>query len=379
MKLRRLAHNCWGLLLVSALMTSSIGCHGGEHEWPPLSEQKIYVADKFFDIAVLDEKRAIVIGYGGKMIATDNAGFAWEQIDVGTHKSLYSIDFAEGGQVGWVVGEEGLILRTTDGGKTWSQQETPLWLDKECADEEERQYRSEDEPCLYAYLFAVSVVDENTAHIVGDKSIYTKTTDGGKTWETQTITLDTGDIAADLLLAFEDPVLYDVEFLDADNGYIVGEFGKVYHTSDGGESFVEQQESVMDESVLDILDLPTMFDVEFADANNGMIAGLDGRIAVTNDGGKDWNFVPSNVPEFIDPFYAGVILPNGKRWVVGASGQVVTADAGGEFRKGDLGSRVTTWMRRIRFHDSDHGWLVGGFGLIMYTDDGGETWYRRLG
>jgi photosystem II stability/assembly factor-like uncharacterized protein len=378
MKLRHLAQNCWGLLLVSALLTTVIGCHG-EHEWPPLSEQKIYVADKFFDVAVLDEKSAIVIGYGGKMISTENAGFAWELVDTGTSKSLYSIDFAPGGQVGWLVGESGLILRTTDGGKTWSQQETELWLDKECADEEEMKYRDENEPCLYAYLFAVSVVDENTAHIIGDKSIYTRTTDGGKTWNTQTITLES-DISDDLKLAFEDPVLYDVEFLDADNGYIVGEFGKIYHTTDGGETFTEQQESVMDESVIDILDLPTMFDVEFYDENNGMIVGLDGRVAVTTDGGEDWNFVPHHEDDYVDPFYSAAILSNGQRWAVGASGQVVHSAAGdSDFSRGDLGSRVTTWMRRIRFHDDKHGWIVGGFGLIMYTDDGGETWFRRLG
>ena len=62
------------------------------------------------------------------------------------------------------------------------------------------------------------------------------------------------------------------------------------------------------------------------------------------------------------------------------SGQVVHSAAGdSDFSRGDLGSRVTTWMRRIRFHDDKHGWIVGGFGLIMYTDDGGETWFRRLG
>jgi photosystem II stability/assembly factor-like uncharacterized protein len=53
---------------------------------------------------------------------------------------------------------------------------------------------------------------------------------------------------------------------------------------------------------------------------------------------------------------------------------------GEPFARGDLGSRVNNWMRRIRFLDGDkYGWLVGGFGLIMNTDDGGKTWYRRIG
>jgi photosystem II stability/assembly factor-like uncharacterized protein len=65
--------------------------------------------------------------------------------------------------------------------------------------------------------------------------------------------------------------------------------------------------------------------------------------------------------------------------VVGASGQVARADRGAEFGRGDLGSRVNNWIRRVRFHDDKHGWLVGGFGLIMSTEDGGKTWYRRIG
>ena len=125
--------------------------------------------------------------------------------------------------------------------------------------------------------------------------------------------------------------------------------------------------------------MPTLFDVEFVNDQHGIAAGLDGRIAETTDGGKNWDFRPTNVEDFVDPFYSATILADGTRWVVGASGQVARADRGAEFGRGDLGSRVNNWIRRVRFHGDKHGWLVGGFGLIMSTEDGGKTWYRRIG
>jgi photosystem II stability/assembly factor-like uncharacterized protein len=370
-------------LALGAVLLLSAGCHG-EIDYLPLAEQKIYVSDKFFDVAVLDPKNAIVIGYGGKMITTADGGFTWSQTDLGTNKSLYSIDFAPDGKTGWVVGQEGLILRTEDAGKTWTKQYTELWLDQKCSDPEERKFRLEDPeapPCQHAYLFGVSVVDANTAHVIGDKSTYTYTTDGGKTWSSRVLKVESAEeVGADMELALEDPVLYDVEFLDSQRGYIVGEFGKIYYTADGGQSFVEQQETLMDETVIDILDLPTLFDIEFVNDQHGIAAGLDGRIAETRDGGQNWDFLPNNVDDFVDPFYSATILDDGTRWVVGASGQVVKAAAGEPFARGDLGSRVNNWMRRVRFLEGDKvGWLVGGFGLIMNTDDGGKTWYRRIG
>ena len=365
-------------LMLTGALAILAGCHS-EEAWEPLNEQKIYVADKFFDVYVPDAKRALVIGYGGKIIETTDGGFSWSTVPSGTDLALYSIDFAADKKTGWIVGQQGLVLKTADGGKTWAQQPAEVWLDPLCSDPEERRLRPEDKPCQYAYLFAVSVIDQNNAAAIGDKSTYMRTRDGGRTWEVRTLKFEEEGIGDDLMLAFEDPVLYDVEFLDANNGYIVGEFGKIYHTTDGGETWSQQQESVMDDSVLDILDLPTLFDIEFRDANNGIACGLDGRIATTSDGGNDWNFVANNVAEYVDPFYSATILPNGNRWVVGSSGQVVVSAPGGAFAKGNLGSEVYNWLRRVRFLDDKVGWLVGGFGFIMSTDDGGKTWYRRIG
>jgi photosystem II stability/assembly factor-like uncharacterized protein len=378
MGMTRVWYRSCAVLMTAVALALTAGCHS-EGEREPLTEQKIYVSDKFFDVAVMDPQRALVIGYGGKILETTDGGFTWAQIASGTDKALYSVDFTDDGQTGFIVGESGLLLKSIDSGKSWAQQEVVVWLDSECNDPEERRFRELDDPCQYAYLFAVSVIDKDNVALIGDKSIYARSRDGGATWEVETLKFEDEDIDPDMALAFEDPVLYDIEFLDVKNGYIVGEFGKIYHTTDGGESWEQQQESMMDETVFDILDLPTLFDVDFNGPDNGIVVGLDGRIAVTTDGGKDWNFVLNNVDDYIDPFYSATILDDGTRWVVGASGQVVMAQGDQPFARGDLGSAVNSWMRRVRFVDDKHGWLVGGFGLVMSTDDGGKTWYRRIG
>ncbi len=367
-------------LLVAFAVSATVlsGCHGSG-DWAPLTSQKIYVSDKFFDVAPVGPKHAIVIGYGGKILETTDSGISWGIVPSGSNYSLYSIDFADDGKTGWIVGQEGFILKTIDGGKTWNEQVAEAYLDPDCRDPKLREQRLESERCDEAYLFAVSAIDANNVVAVGDRSVFTRSRDGGKTWQTETLTFIDPDMSPDWLLAFEDPVLYDIEFLDANNGYIVGEFGKIYHTTDGGESWTEQHKSLMDASVFDVLDMPTLFDVAFADAKNGIAVGLDGRIALTTDGGQDWNFVPNNVEDYGDPFYSAAILPDGTRWAVGASGQSVSAGSGKEFGRAVLGGAVYSWLRRIRFYDKDTAWVVGGFGLILNTHDGGKTWYRRIG
>ena len=365
----------FAMAAVAALFV--VGCEG-HSEWAPLASQQIYVSDKFYDIAPLSANRAIVVGYGGKMLVTKDAGISWQKVDIGSRQSIFSIDFVDD-STGWAVGQDGLILKTTDAGANWQRQQAEAYLDPDCRDPEKRAQRFEDERCDEAYLFAVAAIDSDNVMAIGDRSVLTRSRDGGKTWQTETLKFVDPDMSPDWLLAFEDPVLYDIEFLDSHNGYIVGEFGRIYHTSDGGGSWEQQQKSVMDASVFDVLDLPTLFDVEFVDHRRGIAVGLDGRIAVTDDGGKDWNFTPNNVEDYDDPFYAATILPDGARWAVGASGQVVKAEAGKAFGRGSLGGAVYSWLRRIRFFDEKNGWVVGGFGLIMNTQDGGKTWYRRIG
>jgi photosystem II stability/assembly factor-like uncharacterized protein len=349
------------------------GCHHGETEYAPLTSQKIYVSDRFYDTALLGPKHAIVTGYNGKVLETTDAGMSWNLVDVGSDQALYNIDFATD-SVGWIVGQEATILRTSDGGKSWESQAGDIYMTSDCLED------PEDEECALAPLFAVSAIDANNAIAIGDRSTVVKTSDGGKTWDVSTLTPEGQDeLDLNSLLAFEDPVLYDVEFFDAQTGFVVGEFGKIYKTTDGGAHWNEKQATLVGDDYFDVLDLPTFFDIEFLNRDLGYVVGLDARVARTTDGGETWTWMPHNVEEYKAPFYSSEVKPDRSVWVVGASGQVVQSKDGTTFAKGGFGTQVNNWIRSVEFYDNDNGWVVGGFGFIMNTSDGGQTWFRRIG
>lgn len=369
----RLALPMVALGLVSA-------CHH-EDAWEPMATQTVYLSDRFYDLALLGPKEALVAGYDGKLMRTTDSGMSWKKIDTGTRNALYSVDFAKDNKTGWMVGQAAEILKTTDGGLTWKAQGGHIYLSDECRQGGgDPDATAESNKCPLAPLFAVSVIDANTAVAIGDRSTITRTSDGGATWVTSTLRppMPEGE-DENSQIAFEDPVLYDVFFADAQTGYVVGEFGKILKTIDGGKTWTEKEASLAGGDYFDVQELPTFFDIDFRNATEGIVVGLDGRIARTSDGGETWAWAPNNVAAYDSPFYSVDLLPSGKVWAVGASGQVVTAEPGGEFAQGSFGTQVNNWIRDVEFYDDQNGWAVGGFGFIMNTSDGGKTWFRRIG
>ena len=353
----RVLRGVHGLLGVAAIALVA-GCHK-EVEDVPLLKRTIGISDKFYDVHAMDAEKAIVVGYSGKILLTTDAGFTWTQPTSGTNRALYRVRFVDP-ETGWVSGQEGLILHTTDGGKTWVRQKTGTSV----------------------YLFSLSFIDRNRGWAIGDKSILVQTTDGGGTWSLHKITTAAQkEVSAEEAIASADPVLYDVQFIDANTGWVVGEFGKIYHTTDGGQTWTEQQLSLIGAEVVDALDLPTFFGVRFSDAQTGLAAGLDGKIARTSDAGASWKFEKMKLEyPIVDPLYNPGLFPDGTGWAIGAAGEVVRLDTpGGEWQRAKLGMEVVTWLRGMSWLDRDNGWIVGGLGLILHTKDGGKTWIPSLG
>jgi photosystem II stability/assembly factor-like uncharacterized protein len=345
-----------------------LGCHH-EVEMVPLVERTIYVTDKFYDVQATSKDRAFVIGYGGKILETTTGGNVWEQRPSGTELALYGIEMATDTQ-GWIVGQEGLILHTADGGKTWQPQESNAT------------FKDSDGTPKRAYLFAIDALDANTAFAVGDRSMLTSTSDGGKTWKARKVPMEL-DTSGGESLAAADPIFYAVKFTDAQHGWIVGEFGKIMYTADGGDTWREQERTLMEGTgFFDLLDLPTLFGVHATDGQRAVTVGLEGHIARTTDGGARWTFdkVDAGDIALVDPLYEATELPDGTAWAIGAAGEVLRkGPADPAWRRAKIGQDVLTWLRGVHFSDDKHGWMVGGFGLVFRTTDGGKTWLPSQG
>lgn len=231
---------------------------------------------------------------------------------------------------GWAVGDHGTVLRTVDGGDTW----TIIWTG------------------VSANLAAVAFTDTLHGLAVGQNSILS-TSDGGMTWTSRWIDSPTG--------------LRDVAMINDSVGWIVGDF--CYHTTDGGENWVEV--AVPHDSV--------MVTVKFSDWAHGWVLSARDSIARTTDGGHTWTATTIRSLElwsmdFIDSL-------NG--WV--AAYVDVFHYAPARTRDGGLTwtmlpSMPTDIPNVLVFVDSLHGWTVGrGFitGEVSGTADGGLTWHHR--
>lgn len=177
--------------------------------------------------------------------------------------------------------------------------------------------------------------------------------------------------------------LYGVKALSASEAWAVGNFGAIYHTTNGGTSW-DQKDSTTK--------LP-LFSIDFADARQGWAVGKSAMIVHTADGGATWKAQKSPLPA--DKHLFKVDAVDAKTvWAVGDWGTVVVTHDGGEHwddrslgtftvqveqTAGRNAATVTDdiILYDIAFPDAQHGYIVGEFGTVLATSDGGSTWWRR--
>jgi len=76
-----------------------------------------------YHIDFRDDKKGWAVGERGTVLRTTDGGETWSPVIVSTKVTLLSVQFLNDDD-GWAIGRGGTILRTEDQGRTWLQQES---------------------------------------------------------------------------------------------------------------------------------------------------------------------------------------------------------------------------------------------------------------
>lgn len=195
--------------------------------------------------------RIVAVGDHGIILLSDDGGRSHRQAkSVPIDATLTSVSFVTA-TLGWAAGHWGAVLRTDDGGETWTRQ---------------RLDTSQDRP-----LFALHFFDAKHGVAVGLWSLVLVTDDGGQTWKTVELAPPEGAKKADLNLLglFAD---------GAGRLFAAGERGMVLRSDDRGHHWTY---------------LPTGYKGSFwtglvAPDGALLVAGLRGSLYRGTDDGKVW-------------------------------------------------------------------------------------------
>ncbi len=158
----------------------------------------------------------------------------------------------------------------------------------------------------------------------------------------------------------------DVFFINSSEGWIVGSSGTILHTVDGGVHWEIQQTN------------PSYFlqSVWFQNDSSGWIAGNAGILLSTSDKGKNWSASGSPLStNYIDIMFCDAT--NG--WIVGEEGIILhSVDGGKHWQYQHAG--VQEPILSVSFTDPNNGWLAGTFspGWLSHTSNSGTDWVNMM-
>lgn len=296
------------------------------------------------------------------------------------HDRLYSVAF--NGDFGLAVGESGLVLQTTDGGKTWAHEvSSPTKLamfsvaingSRSIAVGQQGLILVRDgrnawrkvESITDQRLLRVSLNKSGVAVAVGAFGTLLKSTDNGQTWaqlKPDWAKLYKTADTSDFLAARDEPTLYIAKVLDDGSMFIGGEYGQLNRSTDGGVTWTP----VYQASAIQGATPPSLFGMDLKADGTGYAAGHDGLIVSTADSGKTWTKVDSNSHA---SYFDIASTSDGHVFAVGMRSGIVSADGGKSWQQlKDLDINLN-WYSGLAHSENSSGnsiFAVGHSGRVL--------------
>lgn len=253
---------------------------------------------------------------------------AWVKQISATSNHLYAVHAIDTMHA-WVAGDKGTVLKTDNGGDSWTAVNTYTQFN----------------------LKSLFFINTTTGWAVGmdakKNAVILKTSNSGLSWTNWPGTSTSGLLANHMTSGL--------------SGWNVGESGKIEKTADGGAAWSSQASGLT----------TTLRSVFFINAETGWTVGDNGVILKTTNAGFSWSTQSSGVSTSL----TGVFFINSAiGWVVTDDGKVLYTENGGVNWTGKQVAEVS--LRDVHFVNEFHGYVVGDAGVIYKTYDAGETWIK---
>lgn len=373
--------------------------NGGD-KWTTIQMNPGY---NFSHVVIVDAAHIWLLGSGAsngeiqatvKILFSSDAGESWLERLTGSslpdtlRVPFHDIHFLTP-LLGWLVGDSGIVLQTTDGGSTWLEHTTVYDYSLQRVE-----FVGDSVGFICGGLFVPPVLPGPTTLSISKGAIL-RTTDAGANWDT--IFSDTIEVDA---VHFQDSVLgwalgtsiwidmfgegqyrwyvlkttngglewnvqrtiylLDITFADDLHGWAVGAGGDMLTTSDGGNLWFYSNPTQRF--------ISRLYRIQFSDVQHGYIVGSDGAILQSSDGGQTWTPYDSRPISWIDDIF--FINPD-TGWYA-QSDLYRTTDGGDSWSPSGVSG-----IRRIFCYDGNHCWGCGYNGAIIFSSDAGNTWAQQ--
>ena len=313
-------------LLMFCLLLIPVAAAHAEWQWlNPLPE-----GNELFAATFIDSQNGWVVGGNGAVLRTSDGGLTWTSQGNALRTTPFlglSIAFTDQ-MTGVITMNNGSMLRSTDGGLTWDMP-----------------------PRTGFSLQMLRIAPDGSLWGCGSLGVIARSIDGGASWTQFSTGVST--------------VIYDLAFPDASTVIATGGAGLILRSTDSGT----QWNSVPAPLGTDIIS------VDFSSVTHGVALQKPNYLLRTTDGGQSWNDTSFAVNELTQIRFAG----SNTGWLLSNSpGSVYkTADAGNSWSFIEVERPRRSTMYGVFTTNENEALIVGNGGGIFMTDDGGTTWDQR--
>lgn len=278
---------------------------------------------------------------GWEILRTVDGGKTWSLWPAQIEHKIRYVYFVNG-NLGWALNLSNDILQTTDGGETWNLQR------KAGRSKVKYNYNNPGAPTeVPDPLQRLYFLNERIGWAWGggkkedafeQEGVFLRTVDGGKTWQ-------------QLKYQFGHE-LQALFFLDPDIGWASDRKAGLFRTVDGGKTWQQDPDDMR---------RPPITGIFFIDLMKGWIVGAEGYTAYTLDGGKNWTRVRTAGRNFLN---AVCFVDEKTGWSAGENGAIFrTQDGGLTWKKEQTQSEGT--ITRLQLLSPQKGWAAGNSGVLL--------------